>query len=119
MFNFSDIWIALFGATAKEAHEKEMREREERIDQTLAEFDSKKDEEQQYYLHLDEEQEREKEERRAQRQQMLDHVIGITMNVSSWNGKCVTQIFMATTRRIFKTEWTTLTNEKKEKIGKK
>ena len=62
MFNFSDIWIALFGATAKEAHEKEMREREERIDQTLAEFDSKKDEEQQYYLHLDEEQEREKEQ---------------------------------------------------------
>ena len=59
MFNFSDIWIALFGATAKEAHEKEMRER---IDQTLAEFDSKKDEEQQYYLHLDEEQEREKEQ---------------------------------------------------------
>lgn len=62
MFNFSDIWIALFGATAKEAHEKEMREREERIDQTLAEFDSNKDEEQQYYLHLDEEQEREKEQ---------------------------------------------------------
>ena len=62
MFNFSYIWIALFGATAKEAHEKEMREREERIDQTLAEFDSKKDEEQQYYLHLDEEQEREKEQ---------------------------------------------------------
>ena len=48
-----------------------------------------------------------------------NHAIGITMNVSSWNGKCVTQIFMATTRRIFKTEWTTLTNEKKEKIGKK
>ena len=62
MFNFSDIWIALFGATAKEAHEKEMREREERIDQTLAEFDSKKEEERQYYRHLDEEQEREKEQ---------------------------------------------------------
>ena len=62
MFNISDIWIALFGATANDAHEKEIREREERIDQTLAEFDSKKDEEQQYYLHLDEEQEREKEQ---------------------------------------------------------
>ena len=59
MFDLSDIWIALFGATVQEAHEKELREREEQIQ---AEYDSKKEEESLFSQRLDEEYEKKKEQ---------------------------------------------------------
>lgn len=109
MFNLSHFFASLFAATAQQVAEEEQREREEHVDRILEDYNSEKEEERLFFQRLDEESKQEKE--------LWLHVIGITMNENSWNGKCKMRNYTAMTKRISKAEWTLSMVKSKVKVG--
>ena len=61
MSNLFHFFAPLFAATAQQAAEEEQREREDRVDSILEEYDREKEEEQLFFQRLDEEHRQEKE----------------------------------------------------------